>query len=118
MSKNSNNPLLSVDLTEVLREIGANLKVEYYTATATLTLQQLEFMKSKGVKTNAIGCLLGAFAFYSKMKEEEILKFFKEAEENDSTFSIAFESVDEKSGINLSTPEAAPNFDKLVQAAK
>ncbi len=118
MSKDFKTDLPDVDLTEVLKEINAKLKIKYYTATATLTLQQLEFMKSKGVKTNAIGCLLGAFAFYSKMKEEEILKFFKEAEENDSTFSIAFESVDEKTGINLSTPEAAPNFDKLVQAAK
>lgn len=75
MSKDYKTDLPDVDLTEVLREIGANLKVEYYTATATFTLQQLEFMKSKGVKTNAIGCLLGAFAFYSKMKEEEIPDF-------------------------------------------
>ena len=117
MSKNNNNPLLSVDMAEVLREIGANLKIEYYTASITLTPEQLEELKSKGVKTDAFGCIMGAFTYYSTMTKEEIMDFLKEAEENDGRLSISFEAADEEHGLNLTTPEAAPNFNKLVQGA-
>lgn len=108
--------IFEADLGAVCMQIGANLTLEYNGLEFKLTSENLKEMKEKGVPTNIYGCIVYGLIKSGKT-EEECQAFLKEAAEKDEYPSFGFEAPDER-GLNITTPDAAPELDKLVKAVE
>jgi len=70
-----------MELADVARELGANIRIEYYTATVTFTLAQLEQIQKNQLPTDVLSLVMFAFLNHGTSKDD-IIKFFAEAEEH------------------------------------
>ena len=95
-------------------ELGGNMAVEYYNVSFTLTKEQLQDMKNKGLRTDIMSCIMAALIMNGK-NEAEIKAFIEEANQAGAAPSVTFEAPDD-GALNVTSPEENPELDKLVKA--
>jgi len=103
----------SIELLDVAKEVGANLKIKFHSAEFTFTIEQLELLRSKGFDTTIMSCVMAGLAM-SGMSEEESMKFLTEADESKTGVSVAFEAPEGKA-LKMTSKEDNPKMDELVQ---
>ena len=106
------NPM-DLELADLAKGSNGNLIIRFHTATISYTLAELQEAKSKGLPTDIISCILGAFVANGK-PEDEILAFMKEAEEANARFQI---EIDAPNGerVNLDYAVDNPMLDQFLQ---
>ena len=112
--KNKKQDPYEVQLADLANEIGGNMAVEYYNVSFTLTKEQLQDMKDKGLRTDIMSCILAALIMNGK-NEAEIKAFLEEAHQAGAAPSVTFEAPDD-GALNVTSPEENPELDKLVKA--
>jgi len=107
----SQNPY-EIELADVAIEIGANLTIEYYTATIKITLEQLKSLKENGFSTKVMECIAAGLMLSGKT-EEETLAFLEEANNANGHLSVSFDAP-EGGELNVKSQEENPMLDQLV----
>lgn len=74
--KNKKQDPYNVQLADLANELGGNMAVEYYNVSFTLTKEQLQDMKDKGLRTDIMSCIMAALIMNGK-NEAEIKTFWK-----------------------------------------
>lgn len=106
------NPM-NLELADLAKDSNGNIIIRFHTATITYSLAELQDAKSKGVPTDFMSCVLGAFVANGKTKDE-IMAFMQEAEEANARFQI---ELDAPNGERLNLDFAADNplLDQFLQ---
>ena len=112
--KNKKQDPYNVQLADLANELGGNMAVEYYNVSFTLTKEQLQDMKDKGLRTDIMSCIMAALIMNGK-NEAEIKAFLEEAHQTGAAPSVTFEAPDD-GALNVTSPEENPELDKLVKA--
>ncbi len=112
--KNKELDPYTVQLADIANEVGGDITIKYYTLEFTLTKDQLRFMKSKGIETNVMTCIIAALAM-NGMNEAELKEYLEEAAQSGATPSVTFEAPND-GALNITSPEDNPELDKLVKA--
>lgn len=112
--KNKKHDPYNVQLADLANELGGNMAVEYYNVSFTLTKEQLQDMKDKGLRTDIMSCVMAALIMNGK-NEAEIKAFLEEAHQAGAAPSVTFEAPDD-GALNVTSPEENPELDKLVKA--
>ena len=112
--KNKKQDSYNVQLADLANELGGNMAVEYYNVSFTLTKEQLQDMKAKGLKTDVMSCILAALIMNGK-NETEIKTFLEEAHQAGVAPNVTFEAPDD-GALSVTSPEENPELDKLVKA--
>ena len=68
--KNKKQDPYEVQLADLANEIGGNMAVEYYNVSFTLTKEQLQDMKDKGLRTDIMSCIMAALIMNGKNEAE------------------------------------------------
>lgn len=101
-----------IELADIAKEVNGDVVITYHTATIKFTWQQLQDMKERGLPTDVMSCIFAGL-YYSGKSQEEMTKFVIEA--GNASPSVTFQALDGKA-LNITSKEANPMFDKLVQA--
>lgn len=112
--KNKKQDPYEVQLADLANEIGGNMAVEYYNMSFTLSKEQLQDMKEKGLRTDVMSCIMAALIMNGK-NETEIKEFLEEANNAGSAPSVTFEAPDD-GALNVTSPEENTELDRLVKA--
>ena len=114
--KNKKQDPYEVQLADLAYEIGGNMAVEYYNVSFTLSKEQLQDMKEKGLRTDVMSCIMAALIMNGK-NETEIKEFLEEANNAGAAPSVSFEAPDD-GALNITSPEENPDIDRLVKAMR
>ena len=112
--KNKKQDPYEEQLADLANEIGGNMTIEYYKVSFTLTKEQLQDMKEKGLRTDVMSCIMAALIMNGK-NETEIKDFLEEANNAGAAPSVTFEAPDGEA-LNVTSPEENPELDKLVKS--
>ena len=112
--KNKKQDPYEVQLADLANEIGGNMAVEYYNMSFTLSKEQLQDMKEKGLRTDVMSCIMAALIMNGK-NETEIKDFLEEANNAGAAPSVSFEAPDDRA-LNITSPKENPELDRLVKA--
>lgn len=82
-----------IELADVAEEIGADIKIEYYTATITFNRAQLQQIKGAGLPTDVMSLVMFALMEHGKSKDE-IVDFFAGAQEHNQAPKVTFSGPD------------------------
>ena len=102
--KNKKQDPYNVQLADLANELGG----------FTLTKEQLQDMKDKGLRTDIMSCIMAALIMNGK-NEAEIKAFLEKAHQAGAAPSVTFEAPDD-GALNVTSPEENPELDKLVKA--
>ena len=112
--KNKKQDPYEVQLADLANEIGGNMAVTYHNVSFTLTKEQLQNMKDKGLRTDIMSCIMAALIMNGK-NEAEIKAFLEEAHQAGAAPSVTFEAPGD-GALNVTSPEDNPELDKLIKA--
>ena len=113
MKEDKVNPY-SVELLDVLEEVGGTMMIQYHTATITLTADRLRLLRDNGLKTDVTMCLMaGLMALCGGY--EGAVAFVGAAEAAGARLSVTFEAP-EGGSLNIRSREKNPMVDMLLQA--
>ena len=112
--KNKKQDPYEIQLADLANEIGGNMAVEYYNVSFTLSKEQLQDMKEKGLRTDVMSCIMAALIMNGK-NETEIKDFLEDANNAGAAPSVSFEAPDD-GALNIKSPEENPELDKLIKA--
>ena len=101
--KNKKQDPYEIQLADLANEIGGNMAVEYYNVSFTLSKEQLQDMKEKGLRTDVMSCIMAALIMNGK-NETEIKDFLEEANNAGAAPSVSFEAPDD-GALNITSPE-------------
>lgn len=90
--KDIQNPY-DVQLADAAREIGADIKIEYYKATITFNRAQLHQIQQSGLPTDVMSLVMFALMEHGYTKDQ-IVDFFAEAEERHVAPRVTFVTPD------------------------
>ena len=106
--KNKKQDPYNVQLADLANELGGNMAVEYYNVSFTLTKEQLQDMKDKGLRTDIMSCIMAALIMNGK-NEAEIKAFLEEAHQAGAAPSVTFEAPAD-GALNVTSPEITQNW--------
>lgn len=105
--------LSNIELLDIVKEIKADLVIEYYTAKISLKEEDLQMMRDNGLSTNVKSCIQAGFILAGKTLDE-IKSFMREARQNKGGLSIEFVAP-EGGIIDIKSKEDNPKLDQLIQ---
>lgn len=115
MKENVTEELYQIQLADAAIEVGGDVLITFGDAEIKLPLELMEEFKEKGMRSDILACILTSYITYGGMQPEEAVAFVKDGFAKGFLPQVAFVAPD-GGALKLTTPEAAPTFNKIVEA--